>query len=170
MGKQLLIVRHAKSDWGNAEITDFNRPLNSRGKENVPEMGKRLKDRGIEPEIIISSSALRAISTAKLMAPEIGIPKDKIYKTRKIYEASCNQLLEMVNGFDNEFDFIALFGHNNGITDLTVYLTDADIFNIPTCGMVLVKFPFDDWKMVSKFSGEVEFFDYPKNPEFDQDY
>ncbi|MEO5911953.1 MAG: histidine phosphatase family protein [Pelobium sp.] len=170
MSKQLLIVRHAKSDWGNAEITDFNRPLNERGKANVPEMAKRLKDRNINPEIIISSSANRAISTAKLMASELGLKRDKIYKTRKIYEASCNQLLAMVNGFDNSIDFIALFGHNNGITDLTVYLTDADIFNIPTCGVVLVKFPFDDWKMVSKFSGEVDFFDYPKKPEFDQKF
>ena len=58
-----------------------------------------------------------------------------------------------------------MFGHNNGITDLAVYLTDADIFNIPTCGMVLITFPFDDWKMVSKNSGEVVFFDFPKNLE-----
>ena len=163
MSKKLLIVRHAKSDWGNARITDFNRPINERGKSNAPIMGKRLKEKGIFPDTVISSPALRAITTAKLVTHELGFTTAKIKLEKSIYEATCATLLKIVNDFDNEHEMVALFGHNNGITDLAVYLTDAEIFNIPTSGMVMINFPFDDWKMVGKDTGEVEFFDYPKN-------
>ena len=163
MSKKLLIVRHAKSDWGNAGITDFNRPINERGKTNAPIMGKRLKEKGIFPDTVISSPALRAITTAKLITHELGFTTAKIKQEKSIYEATCSTLLKIINNFDNEHEMVALFGHNNGITDLAVYLTDAEIFNIPTSGMVMINFPFDDWKMVGKDTGEVEFFDYPKN-------
>ena len=163
MSKKLLIVRHAKSDWGNAGITDFNRPVNERGKSNAPIMGKRLKEKGIFPDNVISSPALRAITTAKLVTHELGFTTAKIKLEKSIYEATCSTLLKIINDIDNEHEMVALFGHNNGITDLAVYLTDAEIFNIPTSGMVMINFPFDDWKMVGKDTGEVEFFDYPKN-------
>ena len=163
MSKKLLIVRHAKSDWGNSGITDFNRPVNERGKSNAPIMGKRLKEKGIFPDNVISSPALRAITTAKLVTHELGFTTAKIKLEKSIYEATCSTLLKIINDFDNEHEMVALFGHNNGITDLAVYLTDAEIFNIPTSGMVMINFPFDDWKMVGKDTGEVEFFDYPKN-------
>ncbi len=165
MNKKLLIVRHAKSDWGGLGISDFDRPLNPRGFKDAPVMGKRLFAKEIKPELMISSTALRAITTAKLIAQEIGFPEKEILHERKIYEASHQQLLKLVNDFDDDKGLIAVFGHNNGVTDLAVYLTDADIYNIPTCGMVLISFPFDHWEMVSKNTGEVLFYDYPKNPE-----
>ena len=76
--KQLLIVRHAKSDWGNAGISDFNRPLNERGIINASLMGKRLKVKGILPNALISSPALRAITTAKLITYELGFSYENI--------------------------------------------------------------------------------------------
>lgn len=163
MSKQLLIFRHAKSDWANADISDFNRPLNSRGLVDAPAMGKRLKALKIKPEMVISSPAMRALSTAKLVCHEINFPIEAIQTNKSIYDATCSQLLKLINNFDNGSDVIALFGHNNGITDLAVYLTDEDIFNIPTCGMVLISFPFDDWAMVSKSNGEMVLYDFPKN-------
>lgn len=163
MPKKLLIVRHAKSDWGNAGLSDYNRPLNQRGNSSGIIMGNRLQEKGIKPDFIVSSSASRAIATAKLVAYEIGYDLAKIEERKAIYEASCSTLLKIINDFDNQHDFIALFGHNNGITDLAVYLTEAEIFNIPTCGMVMINFPFDEWSLVSKNTGSVEFFDYPKN-------
>lgn len=165
MNKKLLIVRHAKSDWSTSSISDFNRPLNDRGKKNAPIMGIKLKKRDFVTDYIVSSPANRAISTAKLMVKELDLPIESIQLNSSIYDASCDTLLKIVNNIDQEKNVATLFGHNNGITDLAVYLTDADIFNIPTCGMVLITFPFDDWKMVSKNSGEVVFFDFPKNLE-----
>ena len=162
MTKKLLLIRHAKSDWSTPNCSDFDRPLNKRGNENALMMAKRLKNNGILLQEIVSSPALRAISTANIIATEIGISKNKIELNKFIYEASCDTLLKIVNAFDQETDFVTLFGHNNGITDLAVYLTGADIFNIPTCGMVMITFPFEDWKMISKNTGEVVFYDYPK--------
>lgn len=163
MPKKLLIVRHAKSDWGNTGLSDFNRPLNQRGNTNAIAMGRRLQEKGILPDALITSPAVRAITTAKLFAHEIRFDLANIEENKSIYEASCASLLKIVNNFNNKHDFVTLFGHNNGITDLAIYLTGAEIFNVPTCGMVMINFSFDDWKMVSKGTGEVEFFDYPKN-------
>jgi phosphohistidine phosphatase len=150
MSKQLLIVRHAKSDWDNASLSDFNRPLNKRGIKNAPIIGDKLIKKSFHPDLVISSPALRALSTCEAVC-------------KNIYEASQQQLLKIINSIDNDFDKVAMFGHNNGVTDLTVYLTDADIFNIPTSGMVLISFPFDDWNMISKGTGEVIFYEFPKN-------
>jgi phosphohistidine phosphatase len=159
MGKQLLIMRHAKSDWNDASLSDFNRTLNSRGLINAPVMGKRLKSKKFIPEIIIASPANRAITTCEIVIEQLGLAKESIQTDKNIYNADYKSLLKIVNQLDNSKKSAALFGHNNGITDLTVYLTDADIFNIPTSGMVLIEFPFDDWAMISKNTGLVLFFE-----------
>jgi len=162
MGKQLLIMRHAKSDWNDASLSDFNRPLNQRGLANAPVMGKRLKEKGFVPELIVSSPAVRAITTCEIVVAQLGLSKENIQTDKNIYNADFSALLRIINKLDNSKNSAALFGHNNGITDLTVYLTDADIFNIPTSGMVLIEFPFDDWAMVSKNTGSVMFFETVK--------
>jgi len=159
--KQLLLVRHGKSDWGNIDLKDFDRPLNRRGKENAPEMAERLIKRGFYFDLMVSSPAKRAKSTAKFFAEAYQIVD--IQYEASIYEANTNTLLKLVNGLDDGADTIIMFGHNPGFTDFANELSDADIYNIPTAGMVLISFPFDSWKMVSKGTGELVFFDYPKN-------
>ena len=161
--KKLLLVRHAKSDWDNIKLSDFDRPLNERGKRNAPEMAKRLIKKDIIPQHIVSSPAKRAYSTAKYFAEAFGFEKKDIQKEEDIYEASADTLLKTINKFDNKYDFIAMFGHNPGITTLTVGLCGAHVFNIPTCGMVLIEFPFEDWAMVSYGTGDQKMYDYPKN-------
>ena len=159
MGKHLLIMRHAKSDWNDASLSDFNRPLNQRGLQNAPIMGKRLKEKGFNPELIVSSPAVRAITTCEIVVEELGLSKADIITDKNIYNADVKSLLAIINNLDNSKNSAALFGHNNGITDLTVYLTDADIFNIPTSGTVLIEFDTDDWAMISKNTGSVIFFE-----------
>ncbi len=163
--KQLLLIRHAKSDWGNAELSDFERPLNKRGKENAPQMAERLLRRGIVPQEIISSPAVRAISTAKIFAGTWGISKKEIKEEQAIYEAPVSTLIKVINRFDNTSNFTVLFGHNPGLTMLAVELCDCDIYNIPTCGVVLMEFALHDWKMVTAGTGSLKLFDYPKNEE-----
>ncbi|MDQ1339890.1 MAG: phosphohistidine phosphatase, partial [Campylobacterota bacterium] len=85
--KKLYIIRHAKSSWGDAELNDFERPLNKRGKSNAPMMGERLKKKGVMPDIIISSLAKRAKSTAEMIAKEVGYEK-KVLFDENIYESS----------------------------------------------------------------------------------
>jgi len=161
MAKQLLLVRHGKSDWGNLDLKDFDRPLNKRGKENAPEMAERLVNRGFHFNLMVSSPAKRAKSTAKFFAEAYDV--DDIQYEESIYEANTTALLKVVNGLDDNADTVVMFGHNPGFTELANELSDADIYNIPTAGMVLMSFPFDSWKMVSKGTGDLVFFDYPKN-------
>jgi len=163
MAKTLLLIRHAKSDWADLMLSDFKRPLNQRGENNAPEMAKRLVKRDLFPQQFISSPALRAISTAKYFAKELHINPEDIIQEPEIYDALTNSLLEVVNNLDDSSDFTALFGHNPGITGLVNYLSDEKLFHMPTCGMALIKFPFDQWKMLSSGTGELVFFDFPKN-------
>jgi phosphohistidine phosphatase len=162
MAKQLIIIRHAKSDWGNSSLRDFDRPLNKRGKTNAPEMAQRLVDRQIRPDAIVSSPALRAITTAKLFAEAWGIPPESIQKEPSGYEASARTLLSIVNMFDNAHEQVAMFGHNPGLTDLVNYL-GGHLDNLPTCGVVIIEFPFDEWQLVSFSTGKIVYYDYPKS-------
>lgn len=162
MSKQLLIVRHAKSDWDDLSLPDFDRPLNPRGEKNAPEMARRLVKKDIHPQQMISSPALRAISTASYFADELDLKRSDIIKESGIYEALPHDLLEIINKLDNHSDLTAMFGHNPGLTYLVRDLCNTALYNIPTCGMVLIEFPVDDWKMISSGTGELVFFDYPK--------
>ncbi len=163
MAKTLLLIRHAKSDWGDLMLSDFERPLNHRGEINAPEMAKRLVKRELFPQQFISSPALRAITTAKYFAKELHINPSDIIQEKEIYDALTNSLMKVVNNLDESSNFTALFGHNPGITGLVNYLINQEISHLPTCGMALIKFPFDQWKMVSSGTGELVFFDFPKN-------
>lgn len=160
--KQLIIVRHAKSDWGNPDLRDFDRPLNKRGKANAPEMAHRLVKKQIKPQLMVSSPALRAITTAKFFADTWQMPLAEILEEPKIYEANVDTLLKVINNFDNTYDQIAMFGHNPGLTDLVNYL-DGHIYEMPTCSVAILEFPFEDWAMISEGTAKVVLFDYPKS-------
>lgn len=165
MAKRLILVRHAKSDWGNPSIRDFDRPLNKRGHTAAPEMVKRMVDQHIYPDKMVSSPALRAITTAKYFAKEWGINENDIQTDKNIYEAGIKNLLTIVNHFDNHQNTIAMFGHNPGLTDFANYLSDVNIYNMPTCSIVMLEFSFDDWNLVSGSTAKVLLFDYPKSGE-----
>jgi phosphohistidine phosphatase len=166
MAKHLLLIRHAKSDWDNLLLSDFERPLNSRGFKNAPEMANRLLKKQLIPQQLISSPALRAFTTSTLFASEFKTEHSKIILEEEMYHAPHQKLLEIVNSIDDKYDFIALIGHNPGLTDFANYLCDEMAYNIPTCGMVYLKFSFDQWQMLSKETGELMFFDYPKNTKY----
>lgn len=164
MFKELIIVRHAKSDWGNLDLKDFDRPLNKRGHKTAPEMASRLVNQDIVPELIVSSPALRAFTTAKYFAEAWKISENDILQESSIYEASRSTLLNMINEFDESFNKIALFGHNPGLTDLINYL-DGHIYEMPTCGVCYMQFPFEKWAEISEATAKVLLFDYPKSEE-----
>ena len=165
MVKQLFIIRHAKSDWS-FDVGDFERPLNFRGFKNAPQMALRLAQHTILPQYLVSSPAKRAITTAQIFAEHLRIPVKEIQMDDRIYEASPNTLLQLINGLDNSHDRVALFGHNPSFTLLANYLADEHISNIPTCGIVLIRFDdIDDWASVSGGTGTMKWFTYPKDGE-----
>jgi phosphohistidine phosphatase len=163
MLKRLLIIRHAKSDWDDPKLSDFDRPLNNRGHRNAPAMAKRLLKKHLVPQQLVSSPAKRAITTAEYFADVFKIDKKDIRQENGIYEASSSGLIKLINELDNDYNFVALFGHNPGLSDLVMRLSNGGGFNIPTCGVVLIQFFFDDWKLIGNGTGELQFFDYPKN-------
>ena len=167
MAKQLLLVRHGKSDWGNNHLSDFDRPLNARGHRNAPEMALRIRSKDQVPQLLVSSPALRAITTARHFCQVWQMPADQIQNELSIYEANTTALLSVVNGFDNKYDRIAMFGHNPGFTEFANYLSDAGIYNLPTCGTILMRFDTDNWAEITSHSAQLIEFDYPKSADED---
>ena len=162
--KQLLIVRHSKSDRNDPTLKDFDRPLNERGEKNAVEMAKRLVKQEIIPQQLVSSPAKRALSTAKYFADTLGIDGSEIIKVKDIYEASSSTLLKVINSLDNRSDLTALFGHNPGLSEIASLLCDNEgLYNLPTSGMALIEFPFEEWGHVSLGTGKLLLYDFPKN-------
>ena len=165
--KTLYMVRHAKSSWENLQLSDHDRPLNSRGKQNAPEMGRRLKLKGILPDLLISSSAKRARNTAKKISKKIGYSISNIETTSDLYHADENSIIELVRNQDDSLDTIMIFGHNPGFTDCLNLLAGAGIYNIPTCGVAGIGFDFKSWKEVATGGGSIILYDYPKKDNSD---
>lgn len=165
MAKQLIIIRHGKSDWAEPGVHDFDRPLNHRGNKNAPEMAARLSRKNLIPQLVVSSPAKRAITTAGHFSKTWEIPLEEIQQEPSIYEANVTALLRVVNQLDNKEDRVAMVGHNPGLTDFINYLADAHIYNMPTAGIVVIDFLFDDWSMVSQHTGSLFLFDCPKKGE-----
>jgi phosphohistidine phosphatase len=163
--KTLTLIRHAKSSWSQPELADFDRPLNKRGKGDAPLMGRRLARRGIRPELFVTSPAKRALKTARLIANEIGYPGKRLVTDERIYAALAEDLLEVLQGLDDDLGEVWMVGHNPSLTDLANYLTGASIDNIPTCGVVRAAFDIRRWKQLAHGSGELALFDHPKRSE-----
>lgn len=161
--KTLLIVRHAKSDWKDEQLSDFDRPLNSRGKKNAPEMGLRMQQHGFLPDLIWSSAAKRAKRTAKLIANTIAYPEEKIVFDEALYHAGRMSLLTQIQQQEDQYDFIMLVGHNPGLSMLASQLGSITIDNIPTTGMAMMKFQVDRWSEINFGSGSLVWYDYPKS-------
>ena len=162
-GKELLLVRHAKSSWDDPHLDDHDRPLNDRGLRNAPEMVKRLQGWGIRPGAWISSTARRAITTAEIMAEQIGFPQDQIQRTKDLYHASATDLQEFIAGLDDENGSAILFGHNPGMTSLVANLYGLPIDNLPTCAVVHLQLREANWKVASSATPARAYFDFPKN-------
>lgn len=163
MDKHLFIIRHAKSDW-NFEVGDFDRPLNARGFNDAPFMARRLAEHIIQPNLLISSPAKRALTTAQIFAAHLHTPVKDIQINAHIYEAASAGLLRVINEIDNQYDRVALFGHNPGITALVNDLANEYVANITTCGIAHIHFDqVEDWALISGGLGRMIWFAYPKD-------
>ena len=160
--KTLYIVRHAKSSWDERGISDHDRKLNARGLRDAPKMGEVFANKGYRPDIIYSSSANRALTTAKTIAEKIGYPVDDIIITRDIYDATTQDLVSLINKIDDKYNSAMMFGHNPGFTVLVNLLADKYIDNMPTCSAAVLKLNVTSWKDVGSDCGKLAAFEYPK--------
>ncbi len=158
--KKLILMRHAKSSW-DLPLSDIQRPLNERGLRNAPEMGRRIKNSGIIPQLIYTSDAVRAYTTAQLVREALNsdIP---IQVEPKIYDSTLQTLLRIIENFPEEVDTILMIGHNPTISLLTNYLAGKEVGYFATAAMACLKFP-GTWQEVSGGTGMLLFFDFPKN-------
>lgn len=136
MGKQLLtLVRHGKSSWQTSGQTDFDRPLNDRGRADAPEMASRLVSAGCIPDLILCSAAVRTQQTAALMAEGMHLSQDKILHYNELYLAAPPTLLLALQAAASEYDHVMIIAHNPGLEDLSALLSSQCNNAMPTLGI-----------------------------------
>lgn len=158
--KNLILLRHAKSSWKNPSLSDFDRPLNKRGIKDAPAMAELVRKKNIPLDLILSSTAKRTSETTKTFVKILDY-KNEILFLDDLYLASSKTILSKIHLINEVYKNILVVCHNPGITDLTNYIGDTIIDNIPTTG--IAGFTFDDkWKNLSNNYCKLLFFEYPK--------
>lgn len=161
--KTLYLMRHAKSSWSFDDLNDHDRPLNERGRDDAPQMGQALAERNITLDLLVSSSAVRALSTAALVAKELNYPNEKITVQERIYRADVADLLDIVQRLPDTADSVLLIGHNNTITDFANLLSPSQLNEMPTAAVVCLKFNCASWEQIDRANAEFYFYDSPRN-------
>lgn len=160
--KTLYLIRHAKSSWKYPELDDFERPLNKRGHRDAPIMGEFLIKINAIPDIIFSSPALRACTTARILAEKINYPLDQIQYSESLYISGISGILDFIHNIDDSKTSAAIVSHNPSLTQCANYLGNEQVSNIPTCGIFCLNLNIKKWKQIKEYCGELEFFEFPK--------
>ena len=163
MAKRLTIIRHAKSSWENPDCEDHDRPLNKRGLRDAPEMGVRLAKRDWLPNLFLASKAKRARDTAALIAGKVGYAEERIVFDDRLYLAEPGEWRSVIGALPAEAAHVACIGHNPGITELANHFSGEYIDNVPTCGLIDMRFEVDAWANVFEAKPAAFEFDFPKN-------
>ena len=159
---RLTLVRHAKTEAGHSDQEDWDRALEPRGQRDAPEMGRRLKGRGLKPDKVLTSPAVRAISTTSILIRELGVSATKVTPDERLYLASVKQLHCVVRELGGHAKHLMIVGHNTGLTEFADELSsERSIDNRPTCAVYTLEFHIKDWSELEFASGVNAEFDYP---------
>lgn len=161
--KTLYLLRHAKSSWDFNELSDHDRPLNNRGRHDAPLMGRELLSREIALDLVLSSSAVRALTTASLVAKELEYDTDKIVINENIYGTDKKELYRIIRRTPDDINRLLVVGHNPEITELANLLSPEHIVDMPTTAVVGLRFTCLTWKETAKENAIFLFYDFPKN-------
>lgn len=162
--KRLTLVRHAKSDWSVAGQADWDRTLNARGLKDAPEMGRRLRERKLKPDVILTSPAVRAFTTATLLAKELGLPATRLHKDERLYHASPGVILEVIRELGGTSRHVMVVAHNPGLTEFSDQIaSDRRIDHMPTCAVVTAAVDVRQWTDLDWQCGREVELDYPRN-------
>ncbi len=160
--KILYLVRHAKSSWKDISLSDRDRPLNKRGRRSAPDMGSRMANQGHKPELIISSPANRALTTAGIIAKQLDIDAEDIVTDESLYFSGSAGMLSVLHGVDNRHQKVMMVGHNPAMTGLMNTLGNTSVINMPTCAIAVIGFDVASWADLHAANGELLGYDYPK--------
>lgn len=161
MSRTLYIIRHAQASKDLYFPGDFFRTLDKTGYKEVAEMAAWLAGEGAIPELFISSSAIRAYSTALVFAKHLNYATEKIILKDAVYDASLNKLYHVLQETDDIYNSVAIFGHNPGFTDLLNNLCGFEIDNLPTSGIAAVSLKTKSWSKLNKGDGKISFVEFP---------
>jgi len=161
--KSLWLIRHAKSSWSLNDLNDSLRPLNERGYRDAMNVSARLKSSGVLPDLMVTSFAVRAYTTAVIFAKQFNYPTQQIQIVDRLYESSTADYLKTISELPDQTATVFLFGHNPIISDTVAVLSGAEGIELPTTGIAKIAFKRDTWRLCSDHSGKLEVFDYPKN-------
>jgi phosphohistidine phosphatase len=160
---RLTLIRHAKTEPARPGQEDWDRVLEARGQRDAPEMGQRLKSQRLKPDKMISSPAVRALTTATIIARELGVAANKVQQDERLYLAAPKDMLKVVHELGGRAKHLALVGHNPGITEFADKLSsERSIDNMPTCAVYTLEFDIEQWSELAWSSGVNADFDYPK--------
>ena len=161
--KRLLIIRHAKSSWDATALNDYERSLNERGKNDAPVMAQRLLDNKINIDAFVSSPAKRAKKTAELFCTTFNKNIEDIIFVAALYHPSAETIFSVIEQLDDKFSTVAIFSHNEGITEFANKLAENFVVNnMPTCSVCAVEIKIDKWKDFTKSKRELLFFFSPE--------
>ena len=161
--KTLYIVRHAKSSWENPRLADHERPLLQKGIKRTLKIANHLKEKGICPDLMLSSHAVRAYDTARIIAGTVGYPEDAIMVSENLYHSSRDGILNEIYSLDDSIMSVMIFGHNPTFTSFANHFIDDKIDWLPTTGVVAVNFDTDQWNRISLARVSTDFVVYPKH-------
>ena len=160
--KLLTLARHAKSSWKQADLSDFERPLNRRGERSAPQMGRKLAAFRPRLDLLVSSPAKRALATAQIFIAEAVPPAPPLVLEPDLYEANVADFLRVIRRLDPAAGHVAIIAHNPTLTDVANRLCEAGIANVPTCGLVRIRLDVEHWADVTGRCGALEAFDRPE--------
>ena len=160
--RHVCFVRHAKSNWDHPGLKDFDRPLDKRGLHDAPLMASKMNELGLKPDLIITSGANRAKSTAEFFKKEFDLPDKKFRIDNDLYEASPEDVFDVIRSAPDDALFIYVFGHNPTFTWVANNLSGVHIDNVPTCGVVHAQANLSHWKKFKPEYAAFVGFHYPK--------
>lgn len=142
--KRLLILRHAKSSWGDASLDDWQRPLAARGVADAPRVGEMLREGSLVPDLILTSDAVRARTTAQAAAAAAGYTREIVLEP-SLYHATPEDVIALLNGLPDTASTVLVVGHNPGLEELVEQLS-GEHYDMPTGAMAQLALPIDRWR------------------------
>jgi len=157
--KEIILIRHGKSSW-EYDVTDRERPLKTRGINDIKLVANHFFNSNSVPEIIFSSPARRALSTCEIFMNTLNIAKEQVVVVEELYDFDGRNVIDFIKNLSNEYNEVMIFGHNHAFTSISNIFGDTFIDNLPTSGLVKLKFDINDWNDLKK--GITEFIIIPK--------
>ena len=163
MPKTLTLIRHAKSSWDNTNLSDFERPLNSRGKHDAPKMGQLIKHELPSIDYVLCSTSQRTRETFALLNQALNIGVSQISFKNALYHPSPRIMMDLISGLPENVKHVALVSHNPATTEFANQLQEERYFdNVPTCGVIHIEFDVSSWKDLSTANGKLVEALFPK--------